>query len=258
MASPVLTRAVALAGWALLLVMLCAPAAQSGESAGDSYPSGLFEQASAGDSGRREAFERAHREYLRDGALQLQRPEQEETRIDPSPPPDWLQSIGRFLEWLGPLFRTLFWLAAIIVALALIWFLFGEAIRMRLGFQRKPKETPQDDILTDIRPDAGRARSLLEEADALAREGRFAEAVHLLLFRSIEDIQEHLEGGVPPALTAREIAGLGQLPDRARRALRPIIQIVEHSFFGGRPVDASGWASARRSYEDFAFGEGWA
>lgn len=113
-------------------------------------------------------------------------------------------------------------------------------------------------MLTDIRPDGDRARSLLEEADALAREGKFAEAVHLLLFRSIEDVQERLEGGVPTSMTAREIAGLGSLPERARRALRPIIQIVENSFFGGRDVDAAGWQSARRSYEDFAFGDGWA
>lgn len=205
-----------------------------------------------------EALEAAHQAYLRDGALQLVRPEQEETRIEPSAPPEWLQSIGRFLEALGPVFQFIFWCAVVLVVAALLWFLFGEAIRMRLGWQKKPKIRAQDDVLTDIRPDAQRARSLLEEADALAREGRFAEAVHLLLFRSIEDIQERLEGGVAASLTAREIAGLGNLPDRAKRALRPVIQIVEQSFFGGRDVDASGWQTARRSYEDFAFGEGWA
>jgi hypothetical protein len=115
-----------------------------------------------------------------------------------------------------------------------------------------------DDHLVDLRPDAAAARSLLEEADALARQGRFAEAVHLLLFRSIEDIQERVDGGVPNSLTAREIAALGKLPARARRALAPIIQVVERSFFGGRAVEADGWQEARSSYEDFAFGEGWA
>ncbi|MFN7054753.1 DUF4129 domain-containing protein [Hyphomonas sp.] len=203
-------------------------------------------------------LETAHRAYLRDSALQLTRPELEETRLEPSPPPDWLQALGRFLDSLGPLFQAIFWIAVILVAAGIVWFLFGEAIRMRLGWQKKPKAKREDDILPDIRPDAGRARSLLEEADALAREGRFAEAVHLLLFRSIEDIQERLEGGVAPSLTAREIATLGRLPERARRALRPIIGIVEQSFFGSRPVDAAGWQAARDSYEDFAFGEGWA
>ena len=202
--------------------------------------------------------EAAHEAYLREGDLQLERPEEADIDIEPPEPPGWLQAIGDFLEALGPLFRLIFWVAVGAVVLGLLYFLFGEAIRMRLGFTRKHQVKAADDVLTDIRPDAARARSLLEEADALAREGRFAEAVHLLLFRSIEDVQERLEGGVPTSLTAREIAGLGSLPDRARRALKPIIQIVENSFFGGREVDAAGWQSARRSYEEFAFGEGWA
>lgn len=202
--------------------------------------------------------EEAHKAYLRDNDLQLTRPEQEDIEIEPTEPPDWLQAFARFIESLAPVFKIIFWAAVVLVVAGLVYFLFGEAIRMRLGFSREPKDKPSDDVLTDIRPDADRARSLLEEADALAREGRFAEAVHLLLFRSIEDVQERLDGGVPTSLTAREIAGLGSLPDRARRALRPIIQIVESSFFGGRDVDADGWQSARRSYEDFAFGEGWA
>ncbi|PKP80135.1 MAG: hypothetical protein CVT79_16290 [Alphaproteobacteria bacterium HGW-Alphaproteobacteria-18] len=202
--------------------------------------------------------EEAHAAYLRDADLQLTRPEQEDVEIEMREPPGWVDAIARFIESLAPVFRIIFWAAAALVVAGLVYFLFGEAIRMRLGLARKPKERPVDDVLTDIRPDADRARSLLEEADALAREGRFAEAVHLLLFRSIEDVQERLDGGLPTSLTAREIAGLGSLPDRARRALKPIIQIVESSFFGGRDVDADGWQSARRSYEDFAFGEGWA
>ena len=205
-----------------------------------------------------EALDRAHAEFLKDGELQLTRPEQEIEVVEPPQPPGWLEAIMRFLESLGPLFQIIFYLAVAAVAAGILYFLFGEAIRMRLGFKKEKPEKPADDILPDIRPDAARARSLLEEADALAREGRFAEAVHLLLFRSIEDIQERVDGGVPTSLTAREIAGLGKLPERARRALRPIIQIVENSFFGGRAVDADGWQNARRSYEDFAFGEGWA
>lgn len=200
----------------------------------------------------------AHKRLLRDSELQLTRPEQEITEIEPVDPPGWVEALGRFLGSLAPLFLIVFWAAVVLVVVGLLYFLFGEAIRMRLGIGKKKVEKPADDVLIDIRPDAARARSLLEEADALAREGRFAEAVHLLLFRSIEDVQERLEGGVPTSLTSREIAGLGSLPERARRALRPIIQVVEHSFFGGRDVDADGWQSARRSYEDFAFGEGWA
>lgn len=205
------------------------------------------------------AVDKAHAAYLANGDLQLERPEQDFEPAEPqSPPPNWLRAFAEFLQSLGPLFQVIFWIAAAFVVGGLLYFLFGEAIRLRLGGPRKPKDKRTDDVLIDMRPDAAAARSLLEEADALARAGRFAEAVHLLLFRSIEDIQTRLDGGVPTSLTAREIATLGKLPDRAKRGLKPIILIVERSFFGGRAVDAEGWQEARRSYEDFAFGEAWA
>lgn len=204
-----------------------------------------------------EAVDRAHAGYLKDGELQLTRPEEEFEVAPPRETPDWLEAVGRFLNSLGPVFQVVFYIAAALVVLGILYFIFGEAIRLRFGGRKDKTQKPADDVLVDVRPDAAAARSLLEEADALARQGRFAEAVHLLLFRSIEDIQERVEGGVPTSLTAREIAGLGKLPERAKRGLKPIIMVVERSFFGGRPVDADGWQEARRSYEEFAFGEGW-
>lgn len=204
------------------------------------------------------AVDRAHAAYLLDGELQLERPEQTMEPVEQKPPPGWLQAIGNFLESLGPLFQVAFWLAAALIVAGILYFLFGEAVRLRFAGRSKPRDKREDDVLQDLRPDAAAARSLLDEADALARQGRFAEAVHLLLFRSIEEIQERIEGGVSASLTAREISSLAYLPDRAKRALRPITQVVERSFFGGRSVDEAGWQDARRSYEDFAFGEGWA
>ncbi|MEQ9505748.1 MAG: hypothetical protein RLO80_05720 [Hyphomonas sp.] len=204
------------------------------------------------------AVDRAHAAYLSDSSLQLVRPELDVDVQPPPPPPGWLRAIGAFLQSLGPIFQVVFWIAVALVVGGLLYFLFGEALRLRFGDKPQRKDKREDDHLTDLRPDAAAARSLLEEADALAQQGRFAEAVHLLLFRSIEDIQERVEGGVPTSLTAREIASLGKLPERARRALKPIIQVVERSFFGGRVVDKDGWQEARSSYEDFAFGEGWA
>lgn len=193
------------------------------------------------------------------GDLQLERPESDDVEPAPprKPPPQWLKSLSRFLESLGPFLQFIFWAAIAAVVAGILYFLFGEAIRVRFGKSGDLKPDNPDDILPDIRPDADQARSLLEEADLLAQAGKFAEAVHLLLFRSIDDIQLRLEGGVPRSLTAREIGGLGQLPEQAKLALNPIIMIVERSFFGDRDVDAPDWKTARGSYERFAFGEGW-
>ncbi|MEL7454518.1 MAG: hypothetical protein AAGJ50_14215, partial [Pseudomonadota bacterium] len=128
---------------------------------------------------------------------------------------------------------------------------------LRLDPLRKRKSETQDDIIASVRPDETTALSLLEEADALARAGKYAEAVHLLLFRSIADIQERRPGRLSTALTAREIGALSDLPARPRTALAPIIALVERSFFGGQPLLEVDWKDARSSYETFAFGDVW-
>jgi len=206
-----------------------------------------------------DALDKAHEAYLKNTDLQLERPEWEEAALPPPPPPPpWLKWLADLLSALSPLFGYLFIAIIIAVIGGVLYFIFGEALRVRFGKSGAGKVDEADDELIDVRPDAAMARGLLEEADALARAGKFAEAVHLLLFRSIEDIQTRLEGGVPKSLTAREIGDLQHLPERAKHGLGPIIVIVERSFFGGREVDADGWQEARTSYQDFAFGEAWA
>lgn len=212
-----------------------------------------------------EALEAAHKAYLKDPAMQLERPEAEPIEREPYTPRErgWLYDLGRFLadllSALGPLFRIIFYAILGAAVLGILYFLLSQLTGVRLFGRRDATEdeTVGDDVLDTGRPNAAVARSLLKEADALAREGRFAEAVHLLLFRSIEEIQTRRAGGLSRALTAREIGGLKVLPANTRAALQPIISLVERSFFGGREVDEAGWNEARASYETFAFGDGW-
>lgn len=208
------------------------------------------------------SVEEAHKALLDDPEMQLERPSAEAT-----PPRDRQRNrrswgIGDFFAGvfgaLGPVFRIIFYVGIAAVVGFILYFIARNLLGVRLGGSEDDEEAGvADDVFSDVRPDAAAARSLLEEADALAREGKFAEAVHLLLFRSIEDIQTRKSGGLPRSLTAREIGRLGALPEAARAALGPIIRIVERSFFGGRAVDEAGWKEARTSYEFFAFGESW-
>ncbi len=213
--------------------------------------------------GEARSLEEVHAEWSSDTELQLERPEKPPEPPDPQRAdlPDWLSGIFEFIggifSVLSPVLRVLFYMLLALGLGIVVWFMFGETLRARFGFQRRKREQTLESRAQPLRPDAAQARSLLDEADALAQQGRFAEAVHLLLFRSIEDVQRRREGGVPQSLTAREIGSLPALPGRARRALQPIISVVEHSFFGGREVDRSGWETARASYQDFAFGEAW-
>ena len=207
-------------------------------------------------------IEAIHEQYLDDPELQLEWPNPEPEEITRSSTPGWLrwigEAIGIVLRFLGPLFEVLFWVAIGLGVGAIAHFLLRGMLASRFGWGERSK-TPkiEESVAEPFRPDAAVARSLLEDADALAAAGRYAEAVHLLLFRSIDDIRERREGGVPASLTSREITSLNALPDRARKLLSPIVDIVERSFFGGRPVDADGWQTARATYQDFAFGDGW-
>jgi hypothetical protein len=107
-------------------------------------------------------------------------------------------------------------------------------------------------------PEPEKARALLEDADRLAAEGRYDEAVHLLLFRSIDDLAGRRPEAVRPALTSRDLARIEAMPRPARAAFARIAEVVEKSFFGGRKVGAGEFSECRKAYEAFAFSEGWA
>ncbi len=195
----------------------------------------------------------AHAKLLHDSTLQF-----DFARfVVPKAPqiPDWLKWLGHAMGVIAPFFRYLFWAGAAIALGFLLFFIGRELVLMRWP-QLKRKRKPRAPIV-DWRPSEAQARALLEDADRLAAEGRFEEAVHVLLFRSIDDIHGRKPHLLKPALTSRDIAGLDGLPERARSAFSGIAETVERSFFGGRPVDAEGFAECRRAYESFAFAEAW-
>lgn len=207
-------------------------------------------------------LDRAMAAYEADEALQRERPEWEpeprafQPRQTPSGTNPLIEAIVAFFRAIGPLLGYLLVAIIILAILAGLYIMFGESLSLR-GRQKDKRAAPDVSIVPDLRPQHARATALLEDADALAAQGKFAEAVHLLLFRSIDDIQEKHSGIVGRSLTSREIGALSILPSAVRDALSPIIRIVERSFFGGRDVDETGWREARASYETFAFGGAW-
>lgn len=206
-------------------------------------------------------LDRALAVYESDDSLQRVRPEWEPDPVEldeyrPSNPNPIVQAIAAFFEAIGGVLGYLLAAIVIFAILAGLYMVFGESLSLRRR-QKEKAAAPDVSVMPDLRPEQARARALLEDADALAAQGRFAEAVHLLLFRSIDDIQEKKTGLIGRSLTAREIGALDDLPDWIRDALTPIIRVVERSFFGGQDVTETGWRDARQSYESFAFGEAW-
>lgn len=170
----------------------------------------------------------------------------------PPPPPEWLMELLKFLGQFGPVFRFIFWAGLALAGALFVWFVVREVIATRF-----PKKS-EAEARVDWRPEPEQARALLEAADQLAGEGKFADAIRLLLFRSIDDLAGRRPGLVRPALTSRDIAALEQVPPVARSAFGRIARRVEMSFFGGRPTGPDDFAGARGDYEAFAFAEDWA
>ncbi|OJW73065.1 MAG: hypothetical protein BGO57_13340 [Sphingomonadales bacterium 63-6] len=178
-----------------------------------------------------------------------------------APPPDWLVRFLKFLsemfrpvaEGLGlswPVFKWVLLAIAALCALALLWRLLAPVARIRFA---RSGDTAGDE--PSWVPDRGQAIALLEDADRLAAEGRFDEATHLLLQRSVSQIAQARPDWLEPSSTAREIAALPALPDRARNAFAAIAERVERSLFALRRLEAEDWNAARAAYADFALSD---
>jgi hypothetical protein len=219
-----------------------------------------------------ERFAAAHRALRANGDIQF-----DLHRVPPPrPTPAWIKAVGdwirwalrpvgRFLDWLGsfipdaPYARILFWSVLIAAAIALGWMVWTrwQEGGWRLPRLRRPGGTQAAAEEEYWQPEVAPARAWLEEADILAGQGRYAEAAHHLLIRSIEDIGRRRPGLVRPALTSRDLARAQAVPPRARELFSGIAAVVERSLFGGRPVDAGEWSECRSAYADFARTASW-
>ena len=180
-----------------------------------------------------------------------------------APPPDWLT---RFLRWLvehlkpigqelSAVWPTLKWILlaiAIVAAAWLLWRLIEPVARIRI---RRGKAAADGHTGDDWAPDRMQALALLDDADRLASEGRYDEATHLLLQRSVGQIAQARPGTLEPSSTAREIARNPALPERARSAFAVIAERVERSLFALRRLEAADWQAARAAYADFALAD---
>jgi hypothetical protein len=188
-----------------------------------------------------------HRGLLADPTLQFQF-----ERIEaPQPPPDWLQALAKLIANIAPFFTYIFWAGIAILAALVVYAIVREVAR-RLPQSADAAKAEEDVPVPAYRPATARARALLEEADRLAAEGRYGEAVRVLLHRSIEDMEEAYPTAIVPSMTSREISTLDYLSREGRTTFVKIAQAVERSLFAGRPLTQDHYTDCRSAYESFA------
>jgi len=162
----------------------------------------------------------------------------------PTPPEEPIHS----WHWNFTIPPELLWvLLAILIALALWW--LREPLMDLLNL-RLPRRRERPEVLSESTENEGAMEvGLAASAEALARAGRYAEAIHELLLQSLSEIRAALEEQFADSLTSREILRSTQLAPEGRRALGEIIRQVELSHFGHREVGETEYLACRRSFD---------
>lgn len=195
-----------------------------------------------------EDIERAFRAVKRDEAYQYELADP----IPRRPPSAFEKALGRFFnaifKFIAPLLQIIFWLGIGALAMGAIY-LIGRAI-YETRFAKIEKKTEKTPEIPLYQPAQAQARILLDEVDKLAAEGRYGEAVHTLLFRSIQDIDRNRPNVVRRSLTSREIGSLSVLTAEARTAFSTIAGVSELAHFGGVSVNKAGFETARTAYAE--------
>jgi len=199
-------------------------------------------------------FDEAFRAMKRDDKLQF--------KLPPAPEPpklgwleNFLKGIAKFIDAILPLLKIIFYVG-IGAIIALILYAIAKVI-YETRFKRDPKEIVEEAPPPLYVPDQDQARILLEDVDAMAAEGRYEEAVHELLFRSIQDIDIRRPNTIRRSLTSREIAALKILTPATREAFSKIGGVVETSYFGGQTIGKAEFDICRAAYAQFAQKSAW-
>jgi len=88
------------------------------------------------------------------------------------------------------------------------------------------------------------------EADDLARQGYYGEAMHVLLLKSLNEIRRQLGISFAVSLTSREILRRVKLPEIGHQSLTAIIASVERTYFGGQPAGQNDYWDCRSNFDN--------
>lgn len=126
------------------------------------------------------------------------------------------------------------------------------AIVRRRGDDRlpPPRARQRHAVAGEVLPPPAAGADLPDHA-LLARQGRFAEAVHALLLAALQLLGQRLGRGLPRDATGRDALRLSAaLP--ATGTLGGLVRAVERSHFGGQRADAGDYAAALQQYEQWS------
>jgi hypothetical protein len=150
---------------------------------------------------------------------------------------------------LGSLMTVLMWGVLIVMVSLLAFWLGNELIKGEDNAELGPDTEAADDTAAATAAIIARP---LGDADELARRGEFAEAIHTLLLRTLEELVRSAAVRVERSHTSREILARVPLLADAREALSGLITAVELTHFGDEPANAADYERCRQQFHRFA------
>ena len=164
--------------------------------------------------------------------------------------------MGRLREWLANLLDKFFsglvrfgsnapwivWLLRILllvaVCTALVWFL------LRIERRSRIRLVPEIELVTGA-PSAREWQLWLRDAQAMAAQGQWREAIHFLYWASISRLEAKRLWPADRARTPREYLALLKGTDPRKPNLSALTRSFERTWYGGRAAQASDFNAAR-------------
>jgi hypothetical protein len=137
------------------------------------------------------------------------------------------------------------------IVTTLLWVLVGVGVVLLVVWlarelQGYTRVVEVEEMAAVAQPRAPPTEAPLGDAETLAAEGRYEEAVHLLLLHALRSIER--EGTRIASHTSREVVRAAHLEGAPHDAVLGLVGAVEISLFGGRPIDETGYRTAADHY----------
>lgn len=159
--------------------------------------------------------------------------------------PDPVASDHGFNFHISPeLIRFMLWGAVIIGIVVIVW-----SLRDSLPVISRSRKIIAPEQAPAAMAQSNRMDEAQLEADDLARQGQYGEAMHVLLLKGLNEIRRQLGISFAVSLTSREILRRVQLSDVGRQSLSAIIRSVELTYFGGEDAGQSDYSDCRSNFE---------
>lgn len=156
-------------------------------------------------------------------------PQPEPVELEPKPEPVRL-------DWLDDLLEPVAYMLLIVAAGYIVFSILRHGQKLRLRPRRTDIATNADDAVLDSHGSNDPAQARFADAERLAQQGAYGEAIHALLLIVVEIMRQRYDTIVRPALTARELVHAIELESERRHDFANLVGAAELGHFGGRNV----------------------